>query len=234
MKYLDARVRIQHPCPFCDFSKDFPEMEMSTWCNVDNEVMQIVALDEAQLREICARAKEVFDARQVAGDAKAALLATSNCLCSTYPSAAAIADKYESWAVPPTIYFGGWETHRIISHSKADLKKFANDVKKIGKIEIVSLRERDQLDMMNSLGVIPMNLFGGLTNRQLRAVTTAYENGLFEVPARTKMDRVAKTEGLSRSTYGEHLRKAMLQIVENSYPMLKLYDKGPMQLRGGD
>ena len=49
MKYLDARVRIQHPCPFCDFSKDFPEMEMSTWCNVDNEVMQIVALDEAQL-----------------------------------------------------------------------------------------------------------------------------------------------------------------------------------------
>jgi len=234
MKFLDAKVRIQHPCPFCDFSKAFPEMEMSSWCNVDNEIMQIVALDEVQLREICAYAKEKFGARQVAGDAKAALLSTANCLCNEFNSVTTIADKYESWAVPPTIYFGGWETHRIISHCKADLKKFANSVKKIGRIEIVSLRERDQLDMLNSLGIVPIHFFGGLTNRQLRAIVTAYESGLFEVPARTKMDRIAKAEGLSRSTYGEHLRKAMLQIVENSYPMLKLYDKGPMQIRGED
>lgn len=234
MKFLDARVRIQHPCPFCDFSKTFPEMEMSSWCNVDNEVMQIVALDEAQMREIFAYAKDRFGARQVAGDAKAALLSTANCLCTPDNSIGVIADKYKSWAVPPTIYFGGWETHRIISHCKADLKKLANAIAKTGKIEIVSLRERDQLDMLNSLGVVPIHFFGGLTNRQLRAIVTAYENGLFEVPARTKMDRIAKAEGLSRSTYGEHLRKAMLQIVENSYPMLKLYDKGPMQIRGKD
>lgn len=234
MKFLDARVRIQHPCPFCDFSKAFPEMEMSSWCNVDNEIMQVVALDEVQMREICAYAKDKFGARQVAGDNKAALLSTSNCLCTRENSISCIADKYESWAVPPTIYFGGWETHRIISHCKADLKKLANEIGKKGKFDIVSLRERDQLDMLNSLGVVPIHFFDGLTNRQLRAVVSAYENGLFEVPARTKMDRIAKAEGLSRSTYGEHLRKAMSQIVENSYPMLKLYVKGPTQARGRD
>jgi predicted DNA binding protein len=234
MKFLDARVRIQHSCPFCDFSKAFPEMEMSSWCNVDNEVMQIVALDEAQLREICAYARERLGARQVAGDAKAALLSTTNCLCGEFNSVATIADKCESWAVPPTIYFGGWETHRMISHSKADLKKFVNSVRKIGKIEVVSLRERDQLDMLSSLGVAPIHFFGGLTNKQLRAIVTAYENGLFELPARSKMDKVAKAEGLSRSTYGEHLRKAMLQIVENSYPVLTLSDKGPVRLRAAD
>ena len=206
-------------------------MEMSSWCNVDNEVMQIVAMDEAQMREIVAYAKGKFDARQVAGDAKTALLSTGNCLCTT-DSIGVVADKFESWAVPPTIYFGGWETHRIISHCKADLKKFTNEISKRAKIEIVSLRERDQLDMLNSLGVVPIHFFGGLTNKQLRAVVTAYENGLFEVPARTKMDKIAKAEGLSRSTYGEHLRKAMLQIVENSYPILKLYEKGLPQARG--
>lgn len=234
MKFLDARVRIQHPCPFCDFSKKFPEMEMSSWCNVESEVMQVVALDEEQLRAIISYAKEHLAARQVVSDRNSALLATYSCMCGTYDSANSIAAKHESWSVPPTIYFGGWETHRIISHNKGDLKRFANDVKKIGKIEIISLRDREQLDMLSSLGVVPIHFFGGLTNRQLRAIVTAYENGLFEVPAHTKMDKVAKAEGLSRSTYGEHLRKAMLQIVENSYPVLKLYDKGPMQIRSRD
>ena len=228
MRFLDAKVRIQHPCPFCDFSKKFPEMELSSWCNVANEVMQVVALDESQLKEILAYARENFAARQVAGSDKSALLATNTCLCDMYPSVSSIAHKYEAWSVPPTIYFGGWETHRIISHNKTDLKKFANGVRKVGKIEIVAIREREQLDMLNSLGVVPIHFFGGLTNKQMRAVITAYENGLFEVPARTKMDKIAKAEGLSRSTYGEHLRKAMLQIVENSYPIMKLYDKGPM------
>jgi predicted DNA binding protein len=209
-------------------------MEMTSWCNVDHEAMQIHALDEDQMREICAYAKENFDARLVAGDLKVALLSTSNCLCSTYLSVTTFADKFDSWAVPPTTYFGGWETHRIISQTKRGLKDFVSAVKKVGTIEIISMREREQLDMLNSLGVIPANFFGGLTNKQLRAIVTAYENGLFEGPARTKMDAIAKSEGLSRSTYGEHLRKAMLQIVENSYPILKLYDKGPMETRAKD
>lgn len=206
-------------------------MEMSSWCNVDYEVIQVVAPDEGQLGEIVSAAKDKFGARQVAGDKKSALLATTTCLC-TYNSISAIVSRHRSWSVPPAIYFGGWETHRIITHNKGDLKGFAGDVKKLGKIEIVSVRERDQLDMLNTLGVAPVHFFGGLTDRQLRAIVTAYENGLFEVPARTKMDRIAKAEGLSRSTYGEHLRKAMLQIVANSYPILKLYDKGSESARG--
>lgn len=226
MKFLDARVRIQHPCPFCDLSKEFPEMEMSSWCNVNYEVMQIVARDEDQLCDIISAAKEKYGATCVAEDKKSALLRTANCLCDTFNSIGFVANRHESWSVQPTIYLGGWETHRVISKSKSDLKGFAADVKKMGKIEIMSVRERDQLDMLNTLGVAPVHFFGGLTGKQLRAVVTAYENGLFEVPARMKMDRIAKAEGLSRSTYGEHLRKAMLQIIANSYPILKLYDKG--------
>jgi hypothetical protein len=34
---------------------------------------------------------------------------------------------------------------------------------------------------------------------------------------------VAKKLGMSRSTYGEHLRKAVNTLMDNSYPMLKLF-----------
>jgi predicted DNA binding protein len=222
MKYIDARIKIQHPCPFCDFSKEFPDMTMSSWCNVENEVMQIIALDDDRLREICAYAKSHFETKEIAKGEKTILLATGVCLCGVYNSISSLVDKYDAWSVPPELYFGGWETHRIIFHTKSELNKFANDVKRIGKIEVVSLRERDQLDMLNSLGVAPINFLGGLTDKQMHAIIVAYENGLFDVPAKTDMDRIAKLQGISRSTYGEHLRKAIHQIMENSYPILKL------------
>lgn len=40
------------------------------------------------------------------------------------------------------------------------------------------------------------------------------------------MSKVAEEEGFSRSTYGKHIRKAMYRIVQNSCPVLKLYDSG--------
>jgi predicted DNA binding protein len=225
MKFLDARVRVQHPCPLCDFSKEFPGAEISSWCNVDSEIIQVITLDEGKLDEICEYAGRSFGAKQVARDANSVLLSTRDCICEPFNSVDRIADRHGSWSVPPTIFFGGWETHRIISRSKNDLRKFANDIKKVGRIEIVSLRERDRLDMLNSLGVAPVHFFDGLTDKQLRAIVAAYESGLLQVPARTRMDRVARMEGQSRSTYGEHLRKALFQIIENSYPVLKLYDR---------
>jgi hypothetical protein len=226
MKFLDARVRLQHPCPFCDLSSAFPKMEVSSWCNVDNEVIQMVASDGDQLKEAVEWAKKALGVKQVISGERSVLAITSRCLCTDYNTISTIADRCNSWSVPPTIYFGGWETHRIISHCKADLKRFAEAIRKVGKIEVISLKERDQLDMLNSLGVVPIHFFEGLTNKQLRIIVSAYESGLLEVPAKTRMDRVAKTEGLSRSTYGEHLRKAVFRIVQNAYPVLKLYDEG--------
>jgi len=62
-------------------------------------------------------------------------------------------------------------------------------------------------------------------------VPYGWHAGLFEVPARTKMDDVAKAMGLSRSTLGEHLRKAELQMLRNSYPFLKLRATRPKDHR---
>jgi predicted DNA binding protein len=78
--------------------------------------------------------------------------------------------------------------------------------------------------MIRDIGVVPVHFFEGLTDRQIHALAVAYENGLFDVPSRDKLDRVALKEGISRSTFGEHLRKAQFRIMKNSYPFLKLKD----------
>lgn len=92
-----------------------------------------------------------------------------------------------------------------------------------GEVELASLRTREEGAAFQELGMVPVPLFGGLAERQISVLVSAHESGLLSIPAQTKMDTVAKRMGMSRSTYGEHLRKAMHIIVENSYPVLKLY-----------
>jgi hypothetical protein len=113
-----------------------------------------------------------------------------------------------------------------MSPGKASLSRMIEELKEQGTVKIISTKPAANLDALESIGTIPVHFFEGLTGRQLHALVSAFEKGLLEVPARSGMDEVAREEGFSRSTYGEHLRKAIYRIVQNSYPILKLYDSG--------
>jgi predicted DNA binding protein len=91
------------------------------------------------------------------------------------------------------------------------------------KVELLSMRSRETAETFNDLGILPMPVLEGLTEKHIEVLISAHEGGIFEIPARTKMDVVAKRLGMSRSTYGEHLRKAVNTLMDNSYPMLKLF-----------
>lgn len=226
MHFYDSRIRVQHPCPFCDLSVAFPEAEMSLWCNRMNEVFHISLPSRSQLEEALMAVERTLGGRQIICDGSSALTITRECLCDKYRSVSSIADECECWLVPPTTYSGGWEAHRVFSASKASLRRFVDELGRTGRIEIVSHAPRERLDFLRDMVVVPVHFFEGLTNRQVQALVSAYEHGLLDLPARKRMDRVAKMEGVSRSTFGEHLRKAQLQILRNSYPFLKLRAAG--------
>lgn len=225
MSFLETRVRVQHMCPYCDLSAVFPDVEMDLWTNTQSDVFHITATTPQQLQKLLRMMQESLGARTIIQDGPSALVVTHQAAWDYPPSIPKIADRRGLWVMPPTIYFGGSETYRVISPTIAVLRRFVADIKKFGKVEMLSHRARDQMDRIRSLGTIPVHLFEGLTDRQIHIMVNALEGGLFELPATEKMDRVAAREGLSRSTFGEHLRKAEAQILRNSYPFLKLKDQ---------
>lgn len=229
MNLLDTRLRIQHPCPFCDFSSSFPDAEMVLWCNGSNEILQISASDSSTLPKMLKAARKLLSAREMIQDGRSAITISRKCACGDYGSVMSVAGECDVWLIPPVTYLNGWETHRVLSVGRASLQRFVAEVKRTGKVQVISHQSREDLDVVNNLSVIPFHFFGGLTPRQVRALVLAFENGLLEIPAKTRMDRVARGEGVSRSTFGEHLRKAQLQLVRNSYPFLKLRDVGVKQ-----
>ena len=231
MNLIDSRVRIQHPCRFCDLSAAFPDAEMATWCNRNHDVIQVTVRDSGQMPEFLMSAKKRLRMREMFQDGRSALAMARKCACSEYRSITTIADENGIWIVPPITYLGGWETHRLISSTSSDLQRFFAEVRKVGTLEVLSLRPRERLSVIQDLGV-PVHLFEGLTDRQIRSLVVAYENGLLEVPSRGRMDHVARRERLSRSTFGEHLRKAQQQLIRNAYPWLKLRDVAEDSVRG--
>jgi hypothetical protein len=226
MSFVDARVRVQHPCPFCEFSDEFPDVAMTQWCNRSSEVLQVSVPDPGRLDEVLRSARARFEVRELFTDGASALTISRRCSCTGASSVSGLAESQGMWLIPPILYREGWETHRLVAPDAEALRRFVDAVRRIGSIEVLSIRPRDRLDAIRDLGVVPVHLFEDLTDRQIRVLVAAFEGGLFESPAHARMGPIARRVGVARSTFGEHLRKAQLRILRNAYPYLKLRADG--------
>ncbi len=222
MTLIDAKIKVQHPCPLCDLSGRFPEARIASWCNGQLDILQVSVQDPDELDEVLEAAASSLSFEEVVRADGSALTMSRACACFG-PDVTSSAEANNCWAIQPILYYGGWETHRIIAPNKLALQSMIKQVRELGTAEIASLKPLEGLETVRDIGIIPVHFFENLTAKQVTVLVSAYENGLLSIPAKTKMDEVAKKVGMSRSTYGEHLRKAMQKVVENSYPILKLY-----------
>src|SRR2546428_13497793 len=98
---------------------------------------------------------ETIGARRITQEGTSALVVTHQARWTYPPSVTKIADRRGLWVVPPTIYFGGWETYRVVSPTIAALRRFVADVKKTRQVEGLSHPAPDHLERMHPLPTIP-------------------------------------------------------------------------------
>jgi predicted DNA binding protein len=222
MRLVDSSVRVRHHCPYCEFSAAYPDLQMALWCNGETDVLRIVAPEPALLKQAVESAKPFFGMEMLSSDERSSVLMTRGCGCPAGPdSVMDTADRNGCWAVQPTTIAGGWEQHRIFAPDQPSLRAFVAACEAMGDIELLSHRTRTTLDVVDQVGAVSVQLFAGLTDRQVEVLATALDEGLLDVPATGSMARAAKKVGISRSTYGEHLRKAVRQLVGNAYPFIR-------------
>src|SRR3989475_9553810 len=154
MPFLDTRVRVQHPCPYCDLSVAFPDVEMALWTSTRSDVFHIAAPEPARLQRVLRAMLETIGARRITQEDTSALVVTHQARWTYPPSVTRLADRRGLWVVPPTIYFGGWETYRVGPPPIGGLRKFWADVKKAGDGGVVSPRARGQPGPDHSLSHI--------------------------------------------------------------------------------
>jgi predicted DNA binding protein len=221
MAVVDARLRIHHPCPYCDISSEFPEILLLLWCDNRRDLFLISAAEPSQLRPVLAAVRDAFHARPLLTDGADALVTVPDFEWADPPSVTGLARRSGVWVLHPVVYYGGTETYRLLAPSRPVLHRFIQRIRRLGPVEVLSVTERGSLRGLRDQPSAAVHFFEGLTERQARSLIAAFEGGLFDVPARSRWEAVAGRLGLSRSTFGEHLRKGQLRLLANSYASLK-------------
>ncbi|MDD1743031.1 MAG: helix-turn-helix domain-containing protein [Methanomassiliicoccales archaeon] len=222
MKVIDAKIRVQHECSMCHLSESFPDARMAVWCNGNTDVLQVLAERSDDLDSILDVVQKKSITEDILKEKFSAMTIIRECACDGEYIPGVI-QKSGCWSIGPCTYEGGYEVHRLIAPSKNRLRECVSALRLSGKVEILSIRSRETADTFKDLGILPVPVLEGLTEKQIEVLISAHESGIFAIPARVKMNDAAKKLGMSRSTYGEHLRKAVNTLMDNSYPMLKLF-----------
>jgi len=221
MAVVDARVRVHHPCPYCDLSVAFPRTLFLLWCDNRRDTFLISSPEEAEVRRAVVVLRRSFHARVLLSDGPNVLVEIPDFEWASPPSVTRLARRAGVWVLPPIVYSEGRETYRFVASGRARLNRLVQRVRRLGEVEILSLSDRLGLESVRDFPTASVHFFEGLSDRQTRSLVAAHDAGLLEIPARATWAEVARLEGLSRSTFGEHLRKAQLRILRNSYALLK-------------
>lgn len=122
----------------------------------------------------------------------------------------------------PVNYKGGEEYCRILAFTKGSLDDAMATLSKVSKLEVES---RSVIPRESAKGAItvPVDEFlGSLTKKQLAAFMVAMQMGYYGMPKGATIDEIASRQGVKRSTYEEHLRKAELKILQAVRPYARL------------
>ncbi len=122
---------------------------------------------------------------------------------------------------PPTVYLGGWGYYRLVGFNEEGIQQFIAKLKRSSPTELLG-KKRLPLTTLPTT-VWSQQLFGNLTGRQAETLLRAAEGGYYRSPRRVKAADLARTAGLGRTTFEEHLRKAENQLVTNLVPYLRIY-----------
>ncbi len=218
---IDVRFRVHHPCPYCDLSVRFPESLLLLWCDNRRDVFLVSSPTPDQTASVLATLRRQFHGRVIVRQGRDALVELPEFEWKYPPSVTGMARRTGVFVLPPVVYSDGRETYRILAPDARVMRAFLLRLRRLGDVELLSVHPRTDLGPIRELPLGRHHFLEGLTDRQARSLVRGFDDGLLEVPARGRWGTAAQREGLSRSTFGEHLRKGQWRLLANAYPALR-------------
>lgn len=110
----------------------------------------------------------------------------------------------------PATWQDGVERYTVLAGTREQLRSLREALSGLADVQVEEAQELDPgtLDVHAPL----TGLAAGLTERQLGALQLAIGKGYYEHPRKTGTEELAKSLGISRTTFEEHLRKAQSRL----------------------
>ena len=224
---FDVSLRLDHSLPFCNFSKLFPTVGIQRWCNLQVDILEFQAPkeeDAEQLEPALGSMLKSLGARLIRFNKYSSknMEAVIGCKCATDNSTIAMIEWAECIPVMPVNYRGGFEHCRMLAFTKETLNGALDALSKVSKVEVENKSVIPRESARGAITVPVDEFLGTLTKKQLEAFIAALQMGYYAMPKSATMDEIAANQGMKRSTYEEHLRKAELKILQAVRPYARL------------
>jgi hypothetical protein len=229
MGHFEVAFKLQHECPYNDFSKLHPAVVVSHWCNWSRDVLEIVHRDlrdemmQKSIRELTkALGTRVIRKSYASSNVQIVL---QHCACDKIPPPTLpVIEGRNCLELQPAVYTSGWEWYRVIAFafSEKDLRLLFKDLDNYCKVEITSRRTIPNESIRDTLLVSTATLFGRLTAKQRRALMAALDQGYYNMPRKATAGRIAERLGVPRTSYVDHLRKAENKVIQAVGSYLRL------------
>jgi predicted DNA binding protein len=229
MTYYELVFKLQHDCPYNNFSKQYPSAVVSHWCNWSRDVLEIAAHDSRDgevKRGIQEMLKQIGSKIiQNPRSTSSTRVVIQHCACDRLPPPTLpTIEKRNCLNLQPMVYTAGWEWYRIAAFSNRDIRTLFRDFDKDCVVEVTSRRSIPEETVHNSLLISTRSLLGGLTSKQTNALLTALDHGYYNLPRSASAEEIARRLGIPRTSFVDHLRKAQNKVMQamGSYLHLQL------------
>jgi len=147
-----------------------------------------------------------------------------NCACGKIPvSISDVVQRNSCLSIPPDVYFGGWEEHRVIGFRDTDYKKLFRELERLGPVEITQKKNIPEKTIRDAF-IIPLStVLSQLTGKQAEALMIALDLGYYNLPKKMTAEEFAVKNKVPRTTFEEHLRKAESKIMRAMAPYVRMY-----------
>lgn len=227
MAHFEVAFKLQHECPYNAFSKVYPSVVISHWCNWSRDVLEISHSDlrNSRIQTSIQELTRTLGARVIRRSSASSNLqiVLQHCACGKLPPPTLpVIESHSCLELQPAVYTGGWEWYRVIAFSEKDLRQLFKDLDKHCRVEITSRRSIQNESIRDTLLVSTATLFGQLTIKQRRALMAALDQGYYYIPRKATAGEIAERLGSPRTSYVDHLRKAENKVLQAVGSYLRL------------
>lgn len=229
MSLYQATFKVKHECPYRTVSDRHPDLTIREWFMNDHQILEVSAPGTPS-DELVAAVAELGTVLYEASDDTNLYAVVRSCLCSLDDTLITKFESHNCLYLPPTVYRQGWEHYTVTAFDDRDVRELLSALDADRDIEVLSTKAVDVRRVPHTLFTTMDSLFDGITPRQLAALRTALNNDYFAQPRGASVEELAEQTTVSRSTYEEHLRKAVNKLVTNTENFVRLVS----ETEGGD
>jgi hypothetical protein len=224
MNLWEISFRAQYEYPFIEMSRRYPNTSMSLWCIWNRELLQVPTQQRDVLEGVEKELRKGGWMIEKWGDAYGGRTFFLKDTCERWNGIWNIVEPHGCLLAPPAVFQDGWCYTRVLSFDEGRTREMFKQLRTLGLAELISKRELPLTVLPSHVWV--HSLFAELTGKQMEALLAAHRHGYYNSPRQVGTQDVARSLGVSRSTYEEHLRKAENRVMNAIVPYLQLFAKG--------